>query len=332
MSNVSNTMIPVTILTGFLGSGKTTLLNHLIQKHPEKKFAIIENEFGDINIDNDLVVGADESIFEMSNGCICCTLNDELVVVLRDLLHSGKEFNHLIIETTGMAEPGGVAETFVSDPGIQSVFKLDATICLVDAAHLLPVLEEREEAKKQITFADYLLLNKKSDTDDAVLEEVKTVLREMNPFAQIETVDYAASENNLLALDAYAPRETVDNVAQAAAHAHSHTHTHDHNHDHTKDVGSHSFTFSEPFDFMKFMHWSNVLLKVQGKNLYRVKGIMNFRGEKQKMIFQSVQTTPAFTRGDDWQPDETRETRLVFIGKGLKRSAFERALRNCLAK
>lgn len=319
--------IPVTILTGFLGSGKTTLLNSLIEKNPEKKFAIIENEFGDINIDNDLVIGADESIFELSNGCICCTLNDELIVVLRDLLHSGKEFNHLIIETTGMAEPGGVAETFVSDPGIQAVFRLDATICMIDAAHLLPVLEEREEAKKQITFADYLLLNKASETDAETLATVKAKVREMNPFAKIEETDFAKSEANLLDLKAYEAKNTEENIDTAATHAH----THDHAHDHANDVNSHSFTFDEPFDFMKFMHWSNVLLKVQGKNLYRVKGIMYFRGEQEKMIFQSVQTTAAFSRGEKWQVGEKRNTRLVFIGKGLKRKPFERALRNCLA-
>lgn len=321
--------IPVTILTGFLGAGKTTLLNKLIEQNPETKFAIVENEFGDINIDNDLVIGAEESVFELSNGCICCTLNDELVAVLRDLLHSGKEFNHLIIETTGMAEPGGVAETFVSDPGIQQVFRLDSTICLVDAGHLLDTLEEREEAKKQITFSDYILLNKSSEADADTLTAVKTKLRAMNPFASIETTDFAQTKTNLLALQAYDAHQTERNLQTAEKHSHHHHH-HDHDHKHANDVLSHSFTFSEPFDFMKFMHWSNVLLKVQGKNLYRVKGIMNFRGEPQKMIFQSVQTTAAFTRGEKWQPGEVRETRLVFIGKGLKRSAFERALRNCM--
>lgn len=321
-------VIPVTILTGFLGSGKTTLLNQLIEQHPEKKFAIIENEFGDINIDNDLVVGADESIFELSNGCICCTLNDELVTVLRDLLHSGKEFNHLIIETTGMAEPGGVAETFVSDPGIQRVFRLDSTICLVDAAHLLDTLEDREEAKKQITFADFILLNKSEDADAETLEKVQAKIKEMNPFAEVEITNYAKSETDLLDLKAYETDQTEANITVVTAHAHKHEHTHDHSH--ANDVLSHSFTFSEPFDFMKFMHWTNVLLKVQGKNLYRVKGIMNFKGETQKMVFQSVQTTAAFTRGEKWKPGETRETRLVFIGKGLKRKPFERALRNCM--
>lgn len=319
-----DTTIPVTILTGFLGSGKTTLLNYLIENNPDKKFAIIENEFGDINIDRDLVVGADESVFELSNGCICCTLNDELVTVLRGLLHSGKEFNHLIIETTGMAEPGSVAETFVSDPGIQSVFRLDGTIGLADAAHLSSVLEEREEARKQITFADYLLLNKASDTDADTLAAVKARLRTMNPFAPIEEVNFAATKQDLLHLQAYAADRTEQNIGQAAAH------THTHKHDHINDVVSHSFTFSEPFDFMKFLHWSNVLLKVQGKNLYRVKGILHFHGEPEKMIFQSVQTTAAFSRGNKWLPGEVRESRLVFIGKGLKRHAFERALRGLL--
>lgn len=318
-------IIPVTILTGFLGSGKTTLLNNLIGKHPEKKFAIIENEFGDINIDNDLVKGEEDSIFELSNGCVCCTLNDELVTVLRDLLHSGKEFNHLIIETTGMAEPSGVAETFVSDPGIQSVFRLDGTICLVDAAHLLNIVREREEAKKQITFADYILLNKSEQVDATTLKKVKSKVREINPFATIEDTNFAQSDKNLLALDAYNAGKIEQNIEAAKAHTH-----HDHNHSHTNDVQSHSFIFNEPFDFMKFMHWTNMLLKVQGQNLYRVKGIMNFRGESEKMIFQSVQTTAAFTRGEKWKVGEQRDSRLVFIGKGLKREAFERALRNCM--
>lgn len=314
--------IPVTILTGFLGAGKTTLLNHLIEQYPDKKFAIIENEFGDIGIDQELVVDVDEGIFEMSNGCICCTLNHELVDTLHKLVNSEKKFDHLLVETTGMAEPDGIAAAFVTDPAIQQVFQLNATICLVDAQHAIESFEELEEARRQVTFADYFLINKQSETEEAALLQLEAKLREMNPFAEMERVDFGQTQTDILHLQAY----DIEKVSHKVAHSHHEAH------DHLTGVAAQSFTFDAPFDFLTFIHWTKVLLMVQGKNIYRIKGIFHFKDHPERMIFQSVKTSSAFQKGAAWEEGEKRQSKVVFIGKGLKRKPVERALQSCLAK
>ena len=324
--------IPVTIITGFLGAGKTTFLNHLIEQHPDTKFAIIENEFGDINIDQELVIGADEGIFEMSNGCICCTLNEELIDTLAKLIHSGKPFDHLVIETTGMAEPDGVAAAFVSSEEIQAYFQLNATVCMVDAAHFADTLEDREEALKQLTFADLVVLNKKSAVQASYLEELRQQIQGLNPFAQILETDYGKVNDTILALQAYRPKRTEDSIIALDDHSHhDHSHSHHHHH-HLGDVKAHSFTFTEPFDFLKFMQWSKVLLMFQRKNIYRIKGIINFAMHDQKMIFQSVQAASSFQKGSLWEEDQPRVSRLVIIGKGLQRDRLEKSIRTCLER
>lgn len=316
-----NQPIPVTILTGFLGAGKTTLLNHLIEQHPATKFAIIENEFGDIPIDNELVVNADQGIFELSNGCICCTLNNELVEMLLKLLDSGKVFDHLLIETTGIAEPDAIAVAFTAEPALQTAFRLDGTICLVDAEHIEDMLHEREEARKQITFADFIVLNKKSTVQPDYLAELTQRLKHINPFAEMEATDFGKVEADVLNLHAYDAEKLQQKIASVIEPGH-------HHHHHTDDVVSQSFIFDKPFDFLKFMHWSRVLLMVQGGSIYRVKGILSFANEAQKMVFQSVRTNAAFQKGASRNDGESR---LVFIGKNLKREPLERALRSCLA-
>lgn len=336
--------IPVTILTGFLGAGKTTLLNHLISSNPNTKFAIIENEFGDIGIDNELVVGADSGIFEMSNGCICCTLNGELVETLVDLVNGEHDFDHLIVETTGIAEPDGVAAAFVAEPAIQSRFRLDATICLVDAHHAEDILKEREEAKRQVTFADYIVINKSSEVAADYLVKLEKILQSANSFAAIEYCDYGKVTSNVLALNAYDVHEVERKLDHAHAHQNhyhdsehqcsasctEHGHDHTHEHQHSSDIITHSFTFKQPLDVLKFRHWLNVLLMIQGKHLYRVKGIMNFQYQDKKAIIQSVKQMCVFTGGDDWKEGEERVTKIVFIGKHLRRDILEKQLRNCL--
>lgn len=317
--------IPVTILTGFLGAGKTSLLNQLIANYPEKKFAIIENEFGEVPIDGDLVIGASDAIFELANGCICCSLNGELVETLEKLLDSGKVFDHLIIETTGMAEPDAVATAFVSDPGIQSAFQLDGTICLVDAVSVQETLAEREEAAKQISFADHIVINKSDDVQPHYLDALKSRLREMNPLADISLANYGHTNAALLSLHAYEVGPLEQRIRAVTQHDR-------HQHHHHSDVTAHSFTFEQAFDLLTFIHWSKVLLMIQGKNIYRIKGILNVGKEVSKMVFQSVRTQSAFTRAGDWPEGEPRLSRIVIIGKGLKREALEKALRSCLQK
>ena len=317
--------IPVTILSGFLGAGKTSLLNQLIANHPEKKFAIIENEFGEVPIDGDLVIGASDAIFELANGCICCSLNGELVETLEKLLDSGKDFDHLIIETTGMAEPDAVAAAFVSDPGIQSAFQLDGTICLVDAVSVQETLAEREEAVKQITFADHIVINKSDDVQPFYLDALQSRLREMNPLADISLANYGHTNASLLSLHAYEVEPLEQRIKAVTQHDH-------HEHHHHSDVIAHGFIFEQAFDLLTFIHWSKVLLMIQGKNIYRIKGILNVGKEVSKMVFQSVRTQSAFTRAGDWPEGEPRLSRIVIIGKGLKREALEKALRSCLQK
>ncbi|MDX2068152.1 MAG: GTP-binding protein [Haliscomenobacter sp.] len=324
--------IPVTILTGFLGAGKTSLLNQLIANHPEKKFAIIENEFGEVPIDGDLVIGASDAIFELANGCICCSLNGELIETLEKLLNSGKDFDHLIIETTGMAEPDAVAAAFVSDPGIQSAFQLDGTVCLVDAVSVQETLAEREEAVKQITFADHIVINKSDDVQAHYLEALQANLREMNPLASISLANYGHTAADLIALHAYEVGQLERRIKDVVQDSHSHEHEHVHEHQHHADVTAHSFTFEQTFNLLAFIHWSKVLLMIQGKNIYRIKGILNLGEGESKMVFQSVRTQSAFTRAGDWREGEPRLSRIVIIGKNLKREALEKALRSCLKK
>lgn len=340
---MSNNRIPVTIITGFLGAGKTTLLNHLNEIHKDKRFAIIENEFGEIGIDNDLVIGADNGIFEMSNGCICCELNDELIEVLQKLLDSKHEIDHLIIETTGIAEPDGVAQAFISDPEIQHHFRLDGTVCLADANHIEDMLNEREEARRQVTFADHIIINKQSDIDRDYLTDIKHQLGHMNHLATIETTDFSKPQKDVLNLKAYETKTIEERLDKAGGHDHHHHHDHDehcdHDHDHDQkherghhhhhsDVNSHSFIFDTPFDLLKFRHWANVLLMLQGDRIYRMKGILHFMHKEEKMVFQSVRNMHTFQAGEKWG-EEKKQSRLVFIGPGLKREPLEKALKSC---
>jgi G3E family GTPase len=333
--------IPVTILTGFLGAGKTTVLNHLISANPNTKFAIIENEFGEIGIDNELVVGADSGIFEMSNGCICCTLNGELVQTLVDLVNGEHEFDHLIVETTGIAEPDGVAAAFVAEPAIQSRFRLDATICLIDAHHAEDILKEREEAKRQVTFADYIVINKASEVSADYIKQLEGILKSANSFAEIAHCDYGKISTDLLNLNAYEVHQVEKKLDEAhAQHEHHHDHEHEcndscpaHKHEHHhSDIVTQSFIIKAPLDVLKFRHWLNVLLMIQGKHLYRVKGIMNFQYQDRRAIVQSVKQMCVFTTGDDWVEGEERATKIVFIGKHLRRDILEKQLNNCLFK
>lgn len=334
---MEHTRIPVTILTGFLGAGKTTALNHLIKTHPETKFAIIENEFGDIAIDNDLVVDADSDIFELSNGCICCTLNGELVETLRDLAEGDYTFDHLIIETTGIAEPDGVAAAFVSDPAVQHYFKLDATICMVDAHHAAETLREREEAKRQVTFADHLVINKASEVSAEAFQALQAQLRQANPLASLEHCDQGQLSSHVLQLQAYDEQRVQELLTKKHHHHHNHDHGHvcnedcDHDH-HSSDIVTQSFVLTEPLDVLKFRHWLNVLLMIQGKHLYRVKGIIDFQYQEQKTVLQSVKQMCVFSAGGAWKAEEARVSRIVFIGKHLRRDILQKQLDHCIAQ
>jgi G3E family GTPase len=324
-------MIPVTIITGFLGSGKTTLLNRLIAENPDVKFAIIENEFGEIGIDNELVIGAEEGIFEMNNGCICCTLNDELVETLAKLLNSGRDFQHLIIETTGIAEPDAVAAAFVTDPSVQAYFQLNAVICLADAQNIEDMLHEREEAKRQVSFADHILLNKAAEVSTEYLEKLQGILKNVNPLAGISIGDFSKSDIDLLDINAY-KADAVEKKLKAQHKAFGHHHDHHHHHHQHADVVSHSFIFDRPFDMLKLRHWMQVLLMIQGEGIYRVKAVLDVQYQENKMILQSVRKAYSFSLGEEWPEGKPRQSRIVFIGKKLNKEILEKNLKQLMAQ
>jgi G3E family GTPase len=321
--------VPVTILTGFLGAGKTTLLNHIIKENPNTKFAIIENEFGEINIDSELVIKTDENIFELSNGCICCSLNGDLFEVLNKLVIGSYDYDHLIIETTGIADPSAVAATFMTDYNVQTAFKLDGTVCLVDVKNVLEVLGVDEEANKQIAFADYIIFNKCEGFDKEYINNVKEIVSKINPFASFEFTDYAnADTKQLLKLKSYEKVKNPFTLSLGTKITSKPLFLNPENHHH--DIASQSFIFEDSFDLIKLRHYLTVMLFIQGGSFYRIKGILNIEGLTKKLIVQSVKTSPIFIDGEDWQPNEIRETKIVFIGKKLKREILEKGMKQCL--
>jgi G3E family GTPase len=313
--------IPVTIITGFLGAGKTTLLNHLISGKPDRRFAIIENELGDIAIDKDLVVNVEDGIFELANGCICCSLNVELGNLLQRLVSGPYQFDHLIIETSGIAEPDGIAASFIG-PGKGTAFRLDGTVCLADAASIEKNLEERGEALKQVTFADVILLNKTDLISGEQQKKLKNLLRTYNPDAKILTCSYGSVPvNEMLSLHAY----DTSKLEKKLLHDH-------HHHHHYDEVAAHSFRFKEALDPLKFEHWIKMLLYLSGYQIYRVKGILHLDGKNEKYIFQSVRSQLTLEPGSNWKADEIPETRIVFIGYNIKKEIIEKGLMGCLKK
>lgn len=322
--------IPVTILTGFLGSGKTTFLNQIISQNKNIKFAIIENEFGEINIDSELVINTNEHIFELTNGCICCTLNGDLSALLNKLVTGDYEFDHLIIETTGIADPAAVAAVFLTDYNIQTIFKLDGVICLVDTQNVMSVLGVEEEASKQIAFSDFLVFNKIAQTSLELQNQIKQTIKNINPFAGMAFCDFAETNTQpLLNLKAYKKEKTQFrlgvNITQNQPFVFTKPQSH-HN------IVTQGFIIGESLDLLKIRHYFTVMLFIQGAYFYRIKGILNIEGLDRKLIIQSVKGAPVFTDGDAWQLNELRETRIVFIGKELKREILEKGLRQCIYK
>jgi G3E family GTPase len=334
---------PVTVLTGFLGAGKTTLLNRILTEDHGKKFAVIVNEFGEIGIDNDLIVDADEEVFEMNNGCVCCTVRGDLIRIVEGLMKRGTNFDGILVETTGLAKPAPVAQTFFVDDDVRAKTKLDAIVTLVDAKNILARLADTEAAAEQIAFADILLLNKIDLVSSEDLAAVEARLRKLNPFARI-----IKCERGQVPLDVVLDRGAFDldrvlsldpDFLEKNDHHHHHDHGHDHHHhdhhnhalDHDEDITSLSLSSTQPMDGEKFMTWVNGLAADYGQNLLRWKGILNFAGEDKRFVFQAVHMIMDGDLQRDWKADEPRTSRLVFIGRDLDKDMVRAGFESCVA-
>jgi G3E family GTPase len=342
MTSATPGKTPVTVLTGYLGAGKTTLLNRILSEDHGRKYAVIVNEFGEVGIDNDLIVGADEEVFEMNNGCVCCTVRGDLIRVVQGLMKRKGGFDAIIVETTGLADPGPVAQTFFVDEDVRAKTELDSVTTVVDAKHLLPRLADSKEAAEQIAFADQIILNKTDLVTEAELAEVERAIRRLNPLAPI----HRAQRSNV-PLDMVLGRGSFDlgritdlepdflNPAHGeAGHVHDENcdHDHDHHHQHDHDGHDHdhhghdidasgirgiSLTSEKPINGQRITQWLNDVLQTQGPDILRAKGIIDVAGEDRRLVFQAVHMILEGDFQGPWRAGDKRYSRLVFIGRNL---------------
>jgi G3E family GTPase len=361
---------PVTVLTGYLGAGKTTLLNRILTEDHGKRYAVIVNEFGEIGIDNDLVVGADEDVFEMNNGCVCCTVRGDLIRVVNGLMkrqRPGKPaFDAIIVETTGLADPGPVAQTFFVDDEVKAKTQLDSVTALVDAKHVMARLDDSKEAREQVAFADRIILNKIDLVDEAQLAAVEARLRALNPLAPIVRAERSnVPLDQVLGLHAFDLERILEvkpdfvNPPHGAeghvhdehcGHDHGHDHVHDehcgHDHDHhdhhdhahgprghahNDDIKGISLTLDRPLNGAKFTAWLDKLLGEQGQNILRAKGIIDVDGEDRRLVFQAVHMILEGDLQQPWGDKERRWIRAVFIGRDLNEAELKAGFEACAA-
>ncbi|HEU5272874.1 MAG TPA: GTP-binding protein [Xanthobacteraceae bacterium] len=347
--------IPVTVLTGYLGAGKTTLLNRILSEPHGQRFAVIVNEFGEIGIDNDLVVGADEEVFEMNNGCICCTVRGDLIRIIDGLMRRKGKFDAIIVETTGLADPAPVAQTFFVDDNVGKRAKLDAVVTVADAKWLKERLRDAPEAKNQIAFADVILINKTDLVSDADLREIEARIRGINPYARLHRTQRCAIPlpevlgRNAFDLDrildiepAFLEQGSGHDHHHSHDHDHGHAHGHDHDHDHDHDHGglkhyhdehmqSFSISSDTPLDPDKFFPWIQNLVAQEGQKILRCKGILSFKGDPDRFVFQGVHMILDGDHQRPWKDDESRVSRAVFIGRDMPEEMIRKGFAECVA-
>lgn len=344
MNTAVEKMVPVTVLTGFLGAGKTTLLKRILSEFHGRRIAVIENEFGPENIDNELLVQEnDEEIIELNNGCICCTVRGDLMRTLNDLRikrENGElNFERVIIETTGMANPGPVCQTFFMDDDIAEYYRLDAVVTVVDAKHGMETLDNQDESQKQIGFADRILVSKKDLVSDEDYEALRKRIVRINPRATISAVHFGEADlNEILDISGFNLNAILDIDPDfiAADEAHHDHHDHDHNHDHHShkahqdSVSAFVFKSRRPFDPERLEDFLSGIVQVFGPDLLRYKGIIYMKGANRRMLFQGVHMLMSAEPGRPWLGKEKPETKLVFIGTDLPKNVFMQGLEQCL--
>jgi len=323
MTEAAAKPIPVTVLTGYLGAGKTTLLNRILSDNHGKKYAVIVNEFGEIGIDNDLIVESDEEIYEMNNGCVCCTVRGDLIRVVEGLMRRPGRFDGIIVETTGLADPAPVAQTFFMDDDVKKATRLDAVVTVVDAKHVLQRLKDSPEAEDQIAFADIIVLNKMDMVTADELAAVESAINAINPYAQVHK-----TTNSQIALDKVLDKGAFDlnrilEIEPAFLEG-----KHSHNHD--SAVKSVALQSDKPLIMGRFEQWMSEVLAEQGPNILRSKGVLNIRNSPRRFVFQAVHMISDSAPGNAWKDGEKKTSKLVFIGRNLDKAALQKGFEDCL--
>ena len=319
-----DTRVPVTVLTGFLGAGKTTLVNRILTENHGKRIAVVENEYNELSIDRDLVVSEAEEIIEMNNGCLCCLVRGDLIHALRELLQRRDKFDYILIETSGLTDPGPVAQTFVVDEYLKEKVSIDGIVTIVDAKHVWQHIDERQELKEQIGFADVVLLNKTDLVTEAELDKLETRVKSINALAKTHrTKNSAAKMDDILDIGAFDLERILSTHPNLLTSEEDECEI-------AEGISSVGIAFPGDLDGDKMEEWAHELGHEKGEDIFRLKGVLSFKGVPDRVVFQGVHAIMDGQTDRPWGSDQ-RFNKVVFIGRNLDKSELESGLRACLA-